>query len=150
MLYHASVTQAAALSEFERVLQPGGLLVLNVPAFEALRGSHDVAVCGARRYIACHVHEWLRRHNLEAEMIHYWNAWLFLPLCIWRRFSRTSSCRSLGFEGSDLTPLPSLFNTIAGLVSRWDACFCRWTRLPFGTSIFALATKPHHGRSNED
>ena len=135
MLYHAAVDQSAALAEMARVLRPGGALVLNLPAFNALRGSHDVAVCGARRYTACHVRELLRGHSLEVEMIHYWNAWLFLPLLLRRRMSQ-------GAEGSDLKPMLPWLNAMAGLVGRWDAAFCRWSRLPFGTSIFAVATKP--------
>ncbi|MCH8978845.1 MAG: class I SAM-dependent methyltransferase, partial [Armatimonadetes bacterium] len=40
----------AAVSEIARVLRPGGVLVLNVPAFKWLWGPHDVALMHHRRY----------------------------------------------------------------------------------------------------
>ncbi|HEY7909554.1 MAG TPA: class I SAM-dependent methyltransferase, partial [Thermomicrobiales bacterium] len=42
--------EAAALDELYRALKPGGRLLLNLPAFAALAGEHDVAVRTARRY----------------------------------------------------------------------------------------------------
>ena len=55
VLYHADVEENLALAEMSRVLRPGGVLLLNLPAFECLRGSHDAAVSGVRRYNLCHV-----------------------------------------------------------------------------------------------
>src|SRR5664279_1905996 len=44
VLCHQSVDPAAALAEVRRCLKPGGVLVINLPAFEWLRSDHDMRV----------------------------------------------------------------------------------------------------------
>lgn len=134
VLYHQNVDDELALHEMLRVLRPGGLLVLNLPAFDCLSGSHDVAVCGARRYRACHVRRWLESHNLSADMIHYWNAWLFLPLLMKRSCHRSTQ--------SDLAPFPAWANGTLAWMGKVDALACRWLHVPWGTSVFAVIKKP--------
>jgi ubiquinone/menaquinone biosynthesis C-methylase UbiE len=131
VLYHANVDEARALAEMRRVLKPGGLLVMNLPAFECLRGSHDVAVSGVRRYTSCHVQRLLRLHSLKPEMTHYWNAWLFLPLLLWRRWG--------GMRQSDLQLPCGLLNGPLAALGRLDAMLCRVLRVPFGSSLFVTA-----------
>lgn len=136
VLYHAGVTERRALAEMDRVLRPDGLLVLNLPAFEGLRGSHDVAVSGARRYGACQVRTLLEHSSFTVEIIHYWNAWLFLPLLAWRQLSRMKTV-----PGSDLKLMPRWMNSLLTGMGRVDAGLCRELRLPFGSSVFAVARK---------
>lgn len=136
VLYHAEVQPEQAMAEAARVLKPGYPLVLNVPAFDSLRGSHDQSVSGARRYNACQVQAMLERHNLRAEMIHYWNAWLFLPLLLRRLTSRMNA----GTAASDLFLPPRWLNRLLATVGHVDARVCRAFRLPIGTSVFAVAT----------
>lgn len=140
VLYHADVEENLALAEMSRVLRPGGVLLLNLPAFECLRGSHDAAVSGVRRYNLCHVRSLLRRHNLQAEMTHYWNAWLFLPLLCWRQWSRMERGRNNAIR-SDLKLPPAWLNRVLTSVGKADALLCQLMRLPFGSSLFAVARK---------
>ena len=140
VLYHAGVCEDRALAEMSRVLRPDGLLVLNLPAFDSLRGSHDVAVSGARRYAACQVRALLERSSFEIEMIQYWNAWLFLPLLAWRRLSRMKAEQG-PVRGSDLKLTPAWMNSVLTGMGRLDAGVCRELRLPFGSSVFAVARK---------
>ncbi len=142
VLYHAGVDEERALQEMVRVLRPGGLLVLNLPAFECLRGSHDVAVCGARRYKACQVRSLLMRHSLEAEMMHYWNAWLFPPLLLRRRWTRLLAAHEGGASRSDVALPPCWLNRLLTALGKVDASLCRRWRLPWGSSLFAVARKP--------
>ncbi len=143
VLYHDGVIEKRAVAEMGRVLRPGGLLVLNLPAFEGLRGSHDVAVSGARRYGASQVRTLLEHSSFAIEQIHYWNAWLFLPLLAWRRLSRMKAATDVAGE-SDLKLTPRWMNSLLTTMGRLDAGLCRELRLPFGSSVFAVARKTKH------
>ena len=133
VLYHAEVDEERALMEMQRVLRADGRLILNVPAFEQLRGAHDAAVGGARRYTLERVRELLAKCNLRIEMIHYWNAWLALPMMLWRRWRRS--------EVSDLSMPPQWANKVLAMMGKFDARCCRALHLPFGSSVFAVASK---------
>lgn len=133
VLYHETVDDDQALKEIGRVLRPGGKLVFNVPAFECLRGSHDDRVCGARRYTVSHMRRLLERRSLAPTMLHYWNAWLFLPLLVRRRWGRA--------QCSDLHLLPRWLNAVLCSLGRFDAVMDRWLHLPFGSSVFGSACK---------
>jgi ubiquinone/menaquinone biosynthesis C-methylase UbiE len=50
VLCHRFVAKREALAEMRRVLVPGGILVLQVPAFDWLRSEHDDAVWTDRRF----------------------------------------------------------------------------------------------------
>jgi len=136
VLYHEQIHEAQALDEMVRVLKPGGIMILNLPAFECLRGSHDRAVCGVRRYTACHVRERLLFHSLEVDMIHYWNAWLFLPLLVWRQRTRQ---RAADPQRSDLRQPPFWLNQALTHLGWLDARLCRRLRFPLGSSLFSVA-----------
>jgi SAM-dependent methyltransferase len=142
VLYHSGVEQECALAEMRRVLRPGGHLLLNLPAFDCLRGAHDVAVCGARRYKACQVRQMLERHSLTGVNTNFWNAWLFLPLLAWRRMSRLQPGVAEPAAVSDLILPPVWLNRCLSLIGRLDAKMCRLFRVPFGSSVFATAQKP--------
>lgn len=151
VLYHEAVDEEKALAEMVRVLRPGGRLLLNLPAFNSLRGEHDLAVCGARRYKSCHVRKMLENRSLNIEMIHYWNAWLFLPLLMWRNWWRPIRTRRYRTESvkSDLSLPPRWLNSLMKTLGRMDVAACRSLRIPWGTSVFAVGIKLTDGRGNE-
>src|SRR5207244_11124342 len=84
VLYHRQVSQNRAISEIARVLKPDGFLILNLPAFDFLRGRHDVAVHGTRRYTVRRIRELLGPTRFKPETVFYWNACLFFHLLTWR------------------------------------------------------------------
>lgn len=139
VLYHQEVDQTKAMSELSRILKPGGILILNLPAFDILSGSHDIAVKGARRYTAGQVRTLLQDHGFEIEQLHYWNAWLFLPILLWRMMS--SFLPSGEKKQSDLAQLPPPLNHALALLTKMDITLCRLLHVPFGTSVFAVARK---------
>jgi len=141
VLYHRQVFQNCALSELTRVLKPGGLLILNLPAFDVLRGRHDAAVHGMRRYTVKQIWELLGPIGFKLETAFCWNAWLFFPLLSWRLLTR--SLRSPGEveTKSDLCTLPPKINALLTAVGRLDFMVCRLLHLPFGTSVYSVGRK---------
>jgi SAM-dependent methyltransferase len=145
VLSHAEVRQEQALAEFSRVLRPGGFLVLNLPAFPFLTGTHDAAVKGVRRYSKRRVETLLEENGFRVETVYYWNAWMFLPVLAWRSMSRLFRSEDEDRTRSDLRMLSRPINDTLAAVSQVDAKICRALRMPLGTSIFAVGV-PKSGR----
>lgn len=138
VIYHQWADDRAALAEMTRVLKPGGLLLVNVPAFEHLSGAHDRAVLGARRYTKPKLAALMERAGLE--MVHqtYWNAWL-LPAMFARRMLAD---RERGAEGgTDLALPPDWLNRLIGRITTAEATLGLRLSLPLGGSLFAAAAR---------
>ncbi len=142
VLYHEQIDEAKSLAEIARVLRPGGYAVINLPAFDSLRGSHDDAVSGVRRYTAARLRVMLEQQGLRVEVLHYWNAWLFFPVLLWRQLSRWCKQDALAATESDLGMLPHWLNTCVSFLTQLDMGVAKAFGLPFGTSVFAVARKP--------
>jgi SAM-dependent methyltransferase len=141
VLYHKQVFQERALCEIVRVLKSGGLLILNLPAFDVLRGIHDVAVHGTRRYTVIRIRELLGPMGFKLETAFYWNAWLFFPLLSWRLLTRSLKPSSENETKSDLSILPPKINALLTAIGRLDFMVCRLLHLPFGTSVYSVGRK---------
>jgi SAM-dependent methyltransferase len=138
VLYHQSVPDDVdAAREHARVLRPGGLLVLNLPAYDTLRGAHDAAIHTARRYTRAGVLRLLKGAGLEPERVTHWNA-LLLPVAA---AVRLLSQRRAGEASSDVHPTSPALNALLGGILRLETTWLRQTDLPFGLSIFAQARK---------
>jgi ubiquinone/menaquinone biosynthesis C-methylase UbiE len=135
------VDDALAAHETYRVLRAGGKLILNLAAFEFLRGAHDKAVGAVRRYTRPQVRALLEGANFENERVTYWNFALTPPIAFMRWLSRRRL--AAGEARSDFRPLPSLANTFLKRLTTLELTASRHLSLPFGTSVFAVARK--HG-----
>ena len=103
VLYHAWVSDdRAAVAEAARVLRPGGVLLVRVPALRALWGAHDVEVQSRHRYTRPELVALLEGCGLRVQRASYCNSILF-PLL----FARRTLDRALGREGSDVGFLPA-------------------------------------------
>lgn len=144
VLYHRAVPDdAAAARELVRVLRPGGLLVLNLPAYEALRGTHDGAIHTARRYSHANVIRLLRQAGLRPVRVTHWNGLLLPVAAASRLLSRLRS----GEAASDVRPVFPLLNQALAAILRLEAALLSRADLPFGLSLLAVARKPdarHH------
>ncbi len=137
----------AAFAELYRVLAPGGALILNLVAFQALYAEHDRAVGVVRRYRAGEVREMLAGAGFALDILSYSNTLLFPAAALVRlaRRRRRPDCEPV----SDLTPLPGPLNAALAAVRRLENAIIVGQKrtFPFGLSVFALARKPGRGIS---
>jgi len=138
VIYHRWVEDdAAAVREMARVLRPGGLLLLRVPALRQLWGAHDEAVHSRHRYRRGEVRRLLEGAGLNVLRATYANS-VLLPLVAARR----ALDRLTGRHGSDVGFLPGplewAFRSVLLAEARWVKRFS----FPLGSSVFALARKP--------
>jgi ubiquinone/menaquinone biosynthesis C-methylase UbiE len=138
---HASVDDALAAHETHRVLRPGGTLILNLAAFDFLRGAHDKAVDAVRRYTRPQVRALLEGTGFVVERLTYWNFTLAPPIALLRWLSRRRLRREEA--RSDFRPLPSFANSALKGLAGLELSTSRHVSLPFGTSVLAIARK--HG-----
>lgn len=143
VLYHRSVqSDLAALLEFRRCLRPGGSLILNLPAFESLRSTHDAAIHTARRYRRGPLASLLRAAGLAPSRATHWNAFLFPGLAAVRWMRRRAGLAEGPAATSDVRPVPAAVNRLLGGVLALErAWLARWD-LPVGLSVLAVARKP--------
>jgi SAM-dependent methyltransferase len=140
VLYHRGVRDdLAALREFQRCLRPGGVLVLNLPAYRWLRSAHDDAIHTERRYTAGEVRAKLRRAGLRPVRVRYWN-WLCFPPIALVRLVRRRSRSGTGAPSSDLTPLPRGLNALLDALLALEARLA-FLPAPAGLSVLAVARK---------
>lgn len=139
VLCHAAITDCgAAVAEMARVLKPGGLLLMNLPAYRWLLSSHDAAVANVRRFTRGEVLSLLQAQALLPLRATYWNCLLLLPIIavrLWRR------CRPL--QHSDLnSDMPPWGSAILSALLTLELAMIRggWS-LPCGVSIFVVARK---------
>lgn len=138
VICHGAVRQAAALAEFRRVLRPGGLLVLNLPAHEWLRSAHDRRVHTARRYDRTGTATLLATAGFEQASPRHWNS-LLLPLMVLQRkvLKRDDN------DASDVKPFPAWLDASLFSICRLEAALLdAGLRFPAGGSLLTTATRP--------
>ena len=128
-----------ALLEFHRVLKKPGLLILNMTAFECLRGQHDDAVTVKYRYTKKTLRPVLDSTGFTIMEMAYWNVLFFPLLAIWRPLSHLLADASKPI--SDLRPLPAWLNKSLTGIALKEIKLNRYISFPFGSSIFAVAEK---------
>jgi SAM-dependent methyltransferase len=141
VLYHRQVRdEGVALREFWRVLRPGGVLLLRVPAYDWLRGAHDTAVHTRRRYTRDEVVAAVRAAGFVVAMATYANCFLF-PLALLKRWSE----RWRGAMQEEMRLPPAPLNALLTAVLGAEARLVPYWPLPWGLSVFVLGRKPEAG-----
>ena len=138
VIYHAWVSDdRAAVAEMARVVRPGGVLLVRVPALRLLWGAHDAEVQSRHRYTRGELVALLEGCGLRVERASYCNSLLF-PLLLARR----TLDRLLGREGSDVGFLPPPLEWAFKRALLVEAALVRrGLSFPVGASVVALARK---------
>ncbi|HEV2674010.1 MAG TPA: class I SAM-dependent methyltransferase [Aliidongia sp.] len=136
VLCHRSVDQDRALVDLHRCLQPGGVLVLNLPAYDWMFSAHDRAVHTARRYTRTRLEALLRDAGFAEVRTSYWNSLLFPLMVLRRKLMKTEGA------ASDVMPFPAPIEFLFRSAMRIENFLLRCgLALPFGGSVLAVAIK---------
>jgi len=134
VLYHRGVVdERRALVDFRRVLKPGGIAVLREPAYNWLRGAHDVAIHTQRRLTAHQLAERMRSAGFQVVTAGYANMVLF-PLAVLKRTLEGF----LPWAPADLSVPPPPVNRAFEAILKVEALIARRISLPFGLSAVAV------------
>lgn len=132
------------LQQALRLLNPGGFMLITVPAFPFLWSQHDVINHHKRRYTRKSLRNVIEGNGLIIEALTYFNFLLFPVAVIQRLLSSL-----LPGEGSPELSLPP--QPINRLLTRIFASERHWlmrSGFPFGLSLLAVARSPaEHGVS---
>ena len=132
---------AAALESANRLVRPGGKLLLTVPAHMKLWSYADIVAQHCRRYEISELRERLASARFEVQFVGPYMMLLYPVLRLWRLLNRGGAETDLKRFERDLTIVPILNHIAAwGMAaeSRWVAS---GHRLPFGASLVAVAVK---------
>jgi ubiquinone/menaquinone biosynthesis C-methylase UbiE len=136
VLYHQWVSDIeGAVREMRRVLRPGGLVLINVPAFAFLHSAHDEAVMTARRFRKREIRELLQKQNLKIRRLTYWTTFLFPLAVAARTLGGSKMGRDFETEGVRIT------QRALGLIMAFELRLLRKISMPFGVALLAVARK---------
>ena len=128
--------------------QPGGKLLVTVPAFMFLWSKNDVINMHQRRYTAPELKARLKDHGFNVLRISYNNSFLFpmaAALILLRRGRAEPELASPHFDDDayqvEMEPAPPLLNSVLTGVGKVEVALLRHINLPVGTSIIAIAEK---------
>lgn len=127
----------AAIAELDRILKPGGYLLVTVPALRLLWGPHDIANSHYRRYTLGGLRARVETSGFEAVRATYFST-LLLPAILAVRLLRRLRGKGAASDIGEVTHplnavLEAVFSLEAPLLRRWD--------LPVGVSALCLARK---------
>jgi SAM-dependent methyltransferase len=146
----------ACLEELIRIVRPGGLIVINVPAFQALWSDWDVSLGHKRRYVKRTFLALVDPAKVTVLRCTYTSFFVFFPILLYR-FLRSRFGLFRGSRMEDRVP-PRLLNKLLYALYVWPA-MVRWFAPPWGSSLFVILRKteaglvpgpgPDHGRGEQ-
>jgi SAM-dependent methyltransferase len=140
VLCHRSIKdEVAVYRKFLTALQPEGVLILNLPAFELLRRKHDRAVHSRKRYTKHRTVGPLAAAGFRIVYASYRLPFLFVLMLIKKAVEHRSGNEKIQ---SDLKPLSPWLNAFFLALHRVEnALLFSGITLPVGSSLFIVAKK---------
>lgn len=132
---------AGILGEMRRVLRPGGLLLLTVPAYQFLWSQHDVFNHHMRRYRRSGLQRLVEASDFEIVKLSYYNTLLF-PAAMLRKATMRVSRNGDTPPASHLDEVRPPLNTLLRWVMTSEQPLLQRWNMPFGASIICAARRP--------
>lgn len=140
VLCHRSIRdKSQPLREMRRVLKPGGLLILNLPAYQWLLSSHDTHVQTDCRFTASTARALLAASGLDTVYSTYWNSLLFPAVAAVRLWRKARPLPASDLDGAS----GERANAVLGAALAIERALLRAAPLPFGVSLLIVARAPH-------
>jgi len=138
VLCHQSIPdKQATVAELARVVRPGGLLFLNLPAYQWLLSSHDTHVLTNKRFSRRETVTMLHQAGCDTLRCTYWNTLLFPPVLLTRLWRKIRPLPSSDLDGASGEGMSTVFRAVL----QAERMLARYADLPFGLSVFAVARK---------
>lgn len=138
VLYHKAVSNDfGAIRELYRVLKNGGFLIVNLPAHNYIRRTHDERVHTRHRYSRRDLSDKLQKLNFKIVKISYRNSFLFPLFYLLSLNSRRTNKKI----DSDLKHNIRILDFILFSLLKIENKLIRKINLSVGTSIFCIAQK---------
>jgi ubiquinone/menaquinone biosynthesis C-methylase UbiE len=138
VIYHKQVNDKNALHEFFRVLSPGGILILRVPANNWLKLKHDRHVHSRQRYSKKEINRKIQDAGFTIKKLSYINSPL-LPFAILNHFKEKVLRES---DSSSIGELPKPINKFITYILLMELNFLAKFNIPFGLGVIVVAQKP--------
>lgn len=130
-----------AVREIERLLKPGGIAVITVPAFSFLWSEHDTLAHHKRRYTRRKLTSLVAAETkLVIEKTSYYNFFLFFPIVMFRFMRRIMGLKK---GESDVFPVPRMLNKLLYIIFSFESRLIPWMSLPVGISLISVVRKPY-------
>ena len=138
VLYHSAIeNDLAVVEKLYHSLKQDGLLIINLPAFEYLKRSHDIVVHTKKRYRKKAFETDLKEIGFTILRSSYRMSLLYFIILIYKLLHKKSTSTE-----SDLKELPVWLNTLLfnyGRIENW--CLKQGLSFPVGSSLFVVAKK---------
>ncbi|MDI1285496.1 MAG: class I SAM-dependent methyltransferase [Reyranella sp.] len=135
VLCHDQVDPMRALGEAHRCLQPGGVAIFNLPAYQWMFSAHDKRVHNTRRFTRGQARTLLARQGFRVLRASYWNTLLF-PLMLLHRLIERANAES------DVRDYPRWLDAIfSSALAIERVVIAAGLNLPFGGSLIIVAAR---------
>ncbi len=143
VLYIPGLSAAqAGMAAIVQQMSVGGVLLLNLPAYNWLKSDHDLAIHTRQRVVRRQVVDYLNALGLQLCQVTYRLCPLF-PLVVASRLPSMLRPRIDAAQAvSSLKPASRLANAIFRQIMHWENRLIQaGINMPFGSSVFAVAKK---------
>lgn len=128
------------MDEFYRVLKPGGIAVMSVPAHKKLWSGHDVALHHFRRYEKPEFQQLVEGAGLRPRKYTYGMATAYVPAVLIRNYKKIRGQKDTGAT-TDEFPIPNWLNGMLKKSVEVESLWLKRWNLPLGLSLLCVAEK---------
>ena len=129
----------SALTAFKSRLNKNGIILINIHAFEAFSGTHDLAVGSSRRFTLSNFRSYAGLANLNITFKTYWPFALSLPILLvrqWQKYQISTSKIKAEIPDSDVSYPGDVINGLLRSTTFFEEFILK--SAPFGSSLFMV------------